>query len=126
MGTLPLDGFSIAELRKAFQELASDHSKSPPKRKAPEAFIPTFPKVLLVQLRRLGMAGWFYLVLLRESRVRKENPLLVTTRCLTTYGFSRKDKTRALTVLETAGLIRVERRPRKNPLVTLLEEKLRP
>lgn len=49
-----------------------------------------------------------------------ESTIPLPNQTLTDMGVSRKVKWRALQHLEQAGLIRVERRGRKSPLVTLL------
>jgi hypothetical protein len=46
----------------------------------------------------------------------------MTCTYLSRFGLTRQDKRRALSVLEGAELIRVEKRGRKNPLVWLCEE----
>jgi hypothetical protein len=62
-----------------------------------------------------------YLVLLQRTRIEHRNPVVLTTARLKQYGISRKDKCLALPALEKAGLIRVKRRGRSNPLVRLLK-----
>jgi hypothetical protein len=49
----------------------------------------------------------------------KRNPVTLTSYNLQRFGLWRKQKYRALQILEQAGLISVERIPRKNPLVTM-------
>ncbi|NBO91183.1 MAG: hypothetical protein EBV06_02525 [Planctomycetia bacterium] len=50
----------------------------------------------------------------------------LTTAILKRFGVNRKAKYRALASLEDAGLIRVHRELRKNPVVTILELKGEP
>jgi hypothetical protein len=50
------------------------------------------------------------------------NPVELTSARLRQSGINRQDKRRALTALEAAALIHVEKRGRKNPLVHLLEK----
>ena len=63
-----------------------------------------------------ALAIW-YLKGLRNSY----EGLMLTTAVVERLGISRYSKSRALRDLERAGLIRVERRPQKNPLVTILK-----
>jgi hypothetical protein len=92
-----------------------------------EPFIPTFPVAVLDQLLVLPgkKDGYVYLILLWRCKVEKKNPVVLTSARLAQHGISRIEKWRALCALEQAGLIKVRRRSRKNPLVTLLGEKLR-
>ena len=48
-----------------------------------------------------------------------KNPVKLTSESLRLYKISRGQKDRALKVLEEYGAITVNRRPRKNPMVTL-------
>jgi hypothetical protein len=73
-----------------------------------------------------GKAFLVYLLLHRLMVWKNRNPVQLTTAYLVEHGLNRMDKHRALAVLEDAGLIRVKRRPKANPLITLLEEKRRP
>lgn len=63
----------------------------------------------------VGLAIWF------ESGRRKSNEVKLTTAILQRFAVKRKSKYSALKSLEDAGLIRVRREPRKNPMVTILE-----
>ncbi|HEY7311883.1 MAG TPA: hypothetical protein VH643_21140 [Gemmataceae bacterium] len=86
-------------------------------------FLPALPEKLFKRLVVLPGKSWaIYLVLLQRSRMERSNPVVLTSACLRQHGLNRTDKYRALPALETAGLIRVERRDRRNPLVWLLEE----
>ena len=52
----------------------------------------------------------------------RQNDLKLTSAVLSPFGVEdRSAKTRALQALEGAGLIRVERHPGRNPLVTIVE-----
>jgi DNA-binding transcriptional ArsR family regulator len=55
----------------------------------------------------------------------QRNPIKLTNVRLKEKGISRSAKGRALDVLEKAGLIAVERRPRKSPIVTIKWKALR-
>lgn len=84
------------------------------------SFIPPLPWRLFRVLAALpGKALVLYLVLWRLSRMYKTASLTVTSTCLLGLGMSHDQKTRGLKVLETAGLLTVERQRRKNPRVTL-------
>ena len=63
----------------------------------------------------VGLAIWF------ESGRRKSNEVKLTSAILQRFAIKRKSKYTALNSLEDAGLIRVRREPRKNPVVTILE-----
>jgi hypothetical protein len=86
-------------------------------------FLPALPEALFGRLAAMpGKCLAVYLILLQRSRMERENPIALTSARLTRSGLTRKHKQRALCDLESAGLIRVEKRKRKNPLVHLLEE----
>jgi hypothetical protein len=55
----------------------------------------------------------------KEKRCKRRAPALLTSRLLKKYGISRKQKRRALQILQRAGLIAVEQGEGKNPLVTM-------
>jgi hypothetical protein len=85
-------------------------------------FLPALPEPLFVRLVALpGKALAVYLVLLQRSRVAKAKTIPLTTVILSRFGLSRWDKRSSLPALERAGLVRVERRRDRNPLVTLLD-----
>jgi hypothetical protein len=61
---------------------------------------------------------WLWLV--HRMRKTKTNTVTMANGALAKYGISRRVKSSALRQLEEAGLITVERRPRKTPVVTVL------
>ncbi|MER3448119.1 MAG: hypothetical protein C4291_15430 [Candidatus Dadabacteria bacterium] len=63
----------------------------------------------------VALAIWF------EAGRRRSNEVKLTTAILNRFNVNRKAKYRALKMLEEAGLIRVYRKPRCNPVVTILE-----
>lgn len=63
----------------------------------------------------VALAVWF------ESGRRKSHEVRLTTAILQRFNVNRKAKYRALRSLEKAGLVRVRREHRKNPVVTILE-----
>lgn len=84
-------------------------------------FIPAFPLSWLAHLAPLpGKALAVYLVLYFRSRIEQSRTVTLKTATLAYFGISRREKQLALQRLETIGLITVERRPRRNPRVTLL------
>jgi DNA-binding transcriptional ArsR family regulator len=56
-----------------------------------------------------------------EAGRRKSNEVKLTTAILRRFSVNRKAKYRALKSLEEAGLVRVRREPRRNPVVTILD-----
>ena len=91
------------------------------KKKRDKQFMPALPERIfctLVKLPRKAMA--VYLVALLRSRLEKSRTVTLTTCFMKRFGLSRKDKCHALTHLERAGLLRVERRARQNPVVEIL------
>jgi hypothetical protein len=63
----------------------------------------------------VGLAVWF------EAGRRKSTEVKLTTAILKRFNVNRKAKYTALKSLEKAGLIRVRREPRRNPVVTILD-----
>src|SRR5262249_6125014 len=63
----------------------------------------------------VAMAIWF------ESGRRRSLEVRLTSAILRRFSVSRKTKYRALDALSKAGLIRVQREPRRNPVVTIVE-----
>jgi Bacterial regulatory proteins, gntR family len=61
-----------------------------------------------------------WLWLRHQSRKTGNRTVAVPNGVLAKYGVPRETKRRALRELEAAGLITIEQRPRKTPLVTLL------
>jgi hypothetical protein len=63
----------------------------------------------------VALAVWF------EAGRRKSNEVKLTTAILRRFSVNRKAKYTALKSLEKAGLVRVRREPRRNPVVTILD-----
>jgi DNA-binding transcriptional ArsR family regulator len=63
----------------------------------------------------VALAVWF------EAGRRKSNEVKLTTAILQRFSVNRKAKYTALKALEKAGLVRVRREPRRNPVVTILD-----
>lgn len=63
----------------------------------------------------VGLEVWF------EAGRRRSTEITLTTAVLMRFGIDRKAKYRGLVALEDAGLVRVQRVPRRNPIVTIIE-----
>lgn len=63
----------------------------------------------------VALAVWF------EAGRRRSNKVRLTTAILNHLSVNRKAKYTALTALEMAGLIRVYRKPRKNPIIRITD-----
>jgi hypothetical protein len=61
------------------------------------------------------------LVVWRLARVRRSNTVQLTQAVVAQHGLSRWEKYAALRALESAGLVVVQRRGRRSPLVTVIE-----
>jgi hypothetical protein len=61
------------------------------------------------------------LALCFESGRKRSQVVTLTSAVLRRFSVNRKAKYRGLEALKEAGLIRVERRPKKNPIVTILD-----
>lgn len=86
-------------------------------------FMPALPERVFCQVAALpGKALAVYLVVTLRSRLERSQTVTLTSAFLARFGLSRREKARALQQLEDAGLITVERRPRRNPVVTLQEQ----
>lgn len=68
----------------------------------------------------VALAVWF------EAGRRKSKEVRLTTAILKRFNVNRKAKYRALESLEKAGLVRVRREPRRNPVVTILDHQGEP
>jgi DNA-binding transcriptional ArsR family regulator len=121
----PSDPFSPDNLRLNPNGVVSEVKVELPSVRArrERRFFPALSEPLFARLIALpGKSLGVYLILLQRSRIEKSNPVTLTSTYLSRFGLTRQDKRRALSVLEGAGLIRVEKRGRKNPLVWLCEE----
>jgi hypothetical protein len=84
-------------------------------------FLPALPERVFCRLVRLPRRAWaVYTVLRLRGRLNRSQTVVLTSSFLSRFGLNRMDKSRGLSDLESAGLIRVERRDRRNPAVTLL------
>ena len=121
----PLDD-AVEELNLYRSSANGDEASSAPvppakQRRLPRLFVPTMSAT---QVRRLaplpGRAWLLYVALLVRCKVDHKSTVTLTTEFLALFGASRSDKSRGLADLEGAGLVRVERQSRRNPLVTVL------
>jgi hypothetical protein len=105
----------------AKRRLAELHAAAPAKRKKVEAFA-------MIELDMAAKAcaavncqkAMVYVWLVHQARKTGNSTVAVPNGALAKYGISRKIKYLALQQLEEAGLITVEWRLRKTPVVTLL------
>ena len=75
----------------------------------------------MVQASRLGVKALLVgLALWHLSGLRRADTFIVSNLMLQDWGIQPDAKSRALRKLEEAGLIRVERRGKRSPLVTLV------
>ena len=74
------------------------------------------------RLIRLGACPIRVGLILRFKMVLEgKETITLTTSGLSTFGISRQQKWKGLRALEKEGLIKIESRPGKNPMVTLVE-----
>jgi hypothetical protein len=112
------DLFDLQALQWA--ESATSALSSISARKTPD-FMPALPERIFCQVAALpGKALAVFLVIVRRSRMKRSPTFSLSTSFLVRFGLSRREKAGALQHLEKAGLITVERMPRRNPVVTLL------
>jgi hypothetical protein len=104
------------------QRLAELEARAPAKRKKQQPFV----KVPLGPAAKAATASgcqrmmvWLYL-LHRGWKLQKAS-FAVPSGALRSFGISKEVKRRALRNFEAAGLITVERRTSKNPIVTLVD-----
>jgi hypothetical protein len=103
------------------QRLAELHAAAPVRRKK----IEPFATVVLREAARAFAAAncqkamvWLWLI--HQARKTGKKTVPVPNGALVKYGVSREIKRLALLQWEKAGLIAIERRPQKTPIVTLL------
>jgi hypothetical protein len=117
----PTDFPDPATLDTSLDGTAAKVRLPPRRRKRDRKFIPTLPETIFCRLVQLPRRSWaVYLVLLQRCRLNRTQSVVLSSCLLSRFGLSRNDKWRALPALEKAGLIRVERHPRRNPTITLL------
>jgi hypothetical protein len=101
----------LAELKEA---APAKHEKKVPFAKVP------LPLAAEAAAATGGLRLFVWLWLLHRSWQRQTRAVVVPNTALRQYGISREVKRRALNDLAAAGIISVEYRPYKNPMVTLL------
>lgn len=88
-----------------------------------QQFMPALPEQIFREVAALpGKALAVYLVILLRSRYDRSRTVTLTSSFLARFGLNRKEKAGALRQLEGAGFLTVERRPRRNPVITLQEK----
>jgi hypothetical protein len=106
---------------KSKRRLAELHAAAPPRRKKTKPFA-----ILdLTEASRAYAAmnchkAMVYTWLVHQARKTGKWTVDVPNGILSKYGVTRKTKTRALNRLAAAGIITIEKSPRKTPRVTLL------
>jgi hypothetical protein len=113
------------EDERLFVEMRRGTGKAPPRRGTKARHKDAFVKVPLWWLEQATRAtrtqqAFICVWLLHLAWKAKSPTFPVPNGQLGKHGFGRHTKHRALTNLEAAGLIKVERRADKNPVVTLL------
>jgi hypothetical protein len=92
------------------------------RRKRAGRFIPPIPLAWYQRACQLpGKASVMASVLWYLCRIKKSKTFVLAQSRLNEFGLTRQAKYRALDSLEAAGLISVERRPKKSPIVTILD-----
>jgi len=86
-------------------------------------FFPSLPGRLFTLLAPLPGKAWaVYMVLRLRSRLERAQTVTLTTVSLRRFGITRRQKEQALTCLEAAQLVTVDRSHGKNPRITLRRE----
>jgi hypothetical protein len=84
--------------------------------------MPAVPEDIAVRLARLPRRATFvYWAALRRCKMERSATVVIPTEFLAKFGIKPPDKCRALSDLERAGLIRVQRCGRHNPAVTVID-----
>ena len=104
----------------AKQRLAELYAAAPPKQKRVRSYV-QIPLDLAGQAAAAtgGKRMLVWVLILYRSWQQQTPTVVVTSTMLRKYGISREVKRRALEQLEAAGLLTVEWRAKKNPIVTL-------
>jgi hypothetical protein len=104
----------------AKQRLAELHAAAPTKRKRVRSYV-RIPLELAGQAAAAtgGKRMLVWMLILYRSWQRQNPTVVLPNTMLRKYGISREVKRRALKQLEAAGLIKVQWRSAKNPIVTL-------
>jgi hypothetical protein len=122
-GTISPDKFRLSPKEMAaMKKLPADKSSPPSKPKREIEFYP-FPGDVVDALIRANYApAWTLAAVIYRAWYRdykKLNPVLVTSAILAKYGLTRRQKSRALKILEDSGQYIVERSANRNPLVMM-------
>ena len=129
-----LDPFDSVELSPALAaELIAanakrDSGRVPAKKAGGQLRFVKFPRMWWECLAKARASGSVYRVAIyllyeaiRSKTFRSEPPVVkLSNAVMKRWGVGREGKVAALQALRTAGLVRVEERPKKSPLVTVL------
>jgi hypothetical protein len=115
------DDFNISEIQIEVASIEAERlaSKRRPRRQDQFVMVPLEWVNRLTGARYTATAT-LALHLLHRAFKERQQTIKLANRLLTSLGISRWQKWRALTELETMGLISVEHRARKSPIITLL------
>jgi hypothetical protein len=119
---MTLDAFEPDNLRIRDDEIPTRRVKlSSVQSRSRRQFLPALSKRIFCLLGGLPGKAWMvYSVIAFRSRLEKSSTVELSTCVLKDFGLTRNVKWRALPHLARVGLIRVGRRPRKNPTITVL------
>jgi hypothetical protein len=112
--------FDIEKVRVDPERVAAiqEATKSKPKRRKAFVIFPDFWRRRLVDARATVVAYQLALALLEAARWKSS--ITVTSAMARASGVGLRGKKSAIRQLERAGLVNVERRARRNPIVTML------
>jgi len=119
------DEAMLARLTQGINQRAPAPSAKPKHRrhKRGKPYAQMYLKVAEDGFRALGNPASFVWTYVQYRAWADNNPTVpLPNEALATYGISRQVKWKALRRLEQAGLIRIETRSRKSPLITVLRE----
>jgi hypothetical protein len=118
------DFFNLDNLRLTPEQVAKAPRKPPPQRKPRRMFAGNFVPALPLEWAHTagclpGKVLHVALAIWRQAALRKSTTIALPNSPLAGYGVNRRAKRAALLALEKAGLIRVEWKPGRNPIVTI-------
>ena len=117
------DDFDVEKLRLRPEDVKAYAGKAAPARRRPGREFTIIPRSWSDQLKAARYISTFKIAhhLLYQNWKTGGRPIALTNVALAGAGVSRRSKWHALNELERLKLIKVERRPRKSPLITLLK-----
>ena len=105
------------------QESARNEQRERPRRIEPFLQVPHKALVAGSAVLRSSKQFLVWLYVFHRVWADKSNTVTVANKILNSWGVRRDQKTQALRLLEEAGLIRVQWREKRSPLVTLLADR---